>query len=91
MPLEQEVQLERFLAGIYADAKACAAFVADPEGEARRAGLPEAIVARLLQVDRVGLELAGESFARKRARKANHTHQLGLWRRLLSFLGRSGL
>jgi hypothetical protein len=60
---------EAFLARLYVDADLRARFLADPEGEARRAGLDEAAARRLASIDRLGLELAAESFARKRERK----------------------
>jgi hypothetical protein len=86
MALDDEAQLERFLARAYADAGAAAAFAADPEGEARRAGLPAAVVARLAHVDRAGLALAARSFARKRQDKLRHARDprwRRLWRRLV--------
>ena len=58
---------EAFLARIYTDAEARARFLADPAGEARRAGLSDEESAALASVDRAGLALAAESFARKRA------------------------
>ena len=60
---------EAFLARLYVDADLRARFLADPEGEARRAGLDQATAERLASIDRLGLELAAESFARKRERK----------------------
>jgi hypothetical protein len=60
-------RLEAFLARIYTDPALEARFVADPEGEARRAGLDVEEAAALAGIDRVGLELACRSFARKRA------------------------
>lgn len=60
--------LEAFLARIYVDARARAEFLADPGGTAVRAGLAGPEVEALLRIDRVGLELAARSFARKRAR-----------------------
>jgi hypothetical protein len=61
------VTIEAFLARLYTDAAARERFLADPEAEARRAGLAEDDVRRLAAVDRVGLALAGDSFAAKRA------------------------
>jgi hypothetical protein len=60
------IAFEAFLARIYTDDGARARFLADPRGEAMRAGLRGAEVDALERVDRVGLELAAESFARKR-------------------------
>ncbi len=58
---------EAFLARIYVDDDARRRFLADPRREAARAGLAEAEQEALAEVDRVGLELAARSFARKRA------------------------
>ncbi len=59
-------KLEAFLARLYVDAAARARFHADPAGEGRRAGLSEEDARALQNIDRAGLELAAESFARKR-------------------------
>ncbi len=58
--------IESFLARVYTDASLRAAFLADPVGVARRAGLPEAFARHLAHVDRVGFEMQAESFAAKR-------------------------
>jgi hypothetical protein len=60
--------IEAFLARLYVDAAFRARFLADPVGEARSAGLDAETAERLARIDRVGLEMAAESFARKRAR-----------------------
>ena len=60
---------EAFLARLYVDATLRARFLADPVGEALRAGLDQATADGLASIDRVGLELAAESLARKRERK----------------------
>lgn len=57
---------EQFLARLYVDGSLRARFLADPVGEAVRAGLDQATAQRLAEIDREGLELASESFARKR-------------------------
>jgi len=57
---------ESFLARLYVDETLRARFLADPIGESRRAGFDEVTSQRLAQIDREGLELAAESFARKR-------------------------
>lgn len=57
---------EAYLARLYVDAQARARFLADPGGEAARAGLDPAACAALAQLDRVGLELAARSFEHKR-------------------------
>ncbi|HUA21991.1 MAG TPA: hypothetical protein VMB25_24775 [Bryobacteraceae bacterium] len=61
--------LERFLAKIYVDAEARRRFLAAPFDEAVRAGLSDEQCRALQQIDRVGLEMAARSFARKRERK----------------------
>jgi hypothetical protein len=60
--------MERFLAKIYVDAAARARFLADPRAEAARAGMTEEQCRALESIDRVGLEMAARSFARKRAK-----------------------
>ena len=62
-------RLEAFLAKIYVDEKARARFLADPRGEAAKAGLTEAEATALEQIDRVGLELTAQSLRRKRAQR----------------------
>jgi len=62
-------RFEAFLARIYVDAEARARFLADPRGEAMRAGLAEREVSALEKIDRVGLELAAQSLQRKRRRR----------------------
>jgi hypothetical protein len=57
---------EAYLARLYVDAPARARFLADPRGEAERAGLPPAACEALARVDRAGMELAARSFERKR-------------------------
>ena len=61
------VALEAFLARLYTDAEARVTFLADPRGEALRAGLSPGEAESLCRIDQAGLELAAESFARKRA------------------------
>jgi hypothetical protein len=60
---------EAFLARIYVDSEARVKFLANPRGEAQRAGLSEAECTALEDIDRTGLELAATSFARKRAKQ----------------------
>jgi hypothetical protein len=62
--------LEAFLAKIYVDEKARGRFLADPRGEANRAGLNEQEIQALEKIDLVGLELTAQSLQRKR-----HNHQ----------------
>jgi hypothetical protein len=59
--------LEGFLARLYTDAAARERFNADPEGEAMRAGLSATESRAMAECDRVGLEMAAESFGHKRA------------------------
>jgi hypothetical protein len=60
-------KFEAFLAKLYVDDDARSRFVADPRGEAMNAGLTPDECAALEKTDFVGLELAAQSFARKRA------------------------
>jgi hypothetical protein len=59
---------EAFLARLYADTAARERFLADPRGEARRAGLGPAEAAALDRIDLDDLALAAVSYARKAAR-----------------------
>ena len=61
--------LEAYLARLYLDRDTRAAFVADPRGAARQAGLNETEAATLERVDRVGLELTARSLAAKRTQR----------------------
>jgi hypothetical protein len=67
---------EAFLARLYVDAGARAAFLADPR--AATVALAPDEIAALERIDRAGLELAAGSFAAKRARKAAHARPRGL-------------
>ena len=62
-------EFEAFLARIYVDRPARERFLADPAGEADRAGLTADQCAALANIDRAGLILAARSFAHKRAGK----------------------
>lgn len=59
-------QLESFLAKIYVDETVRNEFLADPRGTAEQAGLAPAEIEALVNIDRVGLELAVRSLTRKR-------------------------
>jgi hypothetical protein len=59
-------KLERFLASLYVDPDARARFLGNPREEASRAGLTPEQCNALEGIDRVGLEMAARSFARKR-------------------------
>lgn len=61
--------LEAFLARLYTDAEFRACVLADPLGEAARAGLDPDECAAIAAIDRVGLDSAAESYARKRERQ----------------------
>jgi hypothetical protein len=60
-------KLEEFLARLYVDDQARARFLTDPAREASNAGLTAADCTALENIDVIGLELAAESFARKRS------------------------
>jgi hypothetical protein len=75
------VALEIFLARLYTDAAARERFTADPEGEAARAGLSAGECTAMVRCDRVGLEMAAESFDHKRAQHAKR--RVPLLRRVL--------
>ncbi len=57
---------EAFLTRLYVDPEARARFLENPRAEAAGGGLSEEDCAALEKIDRVGLELASRSFARKR-------------------------
>ena len=61
------VSLETYLARLYTDALARQHFLADPAGEAHRAGLSIADACALQAIDKAGLRMAATSFANKRA------------------------
>jgi hypothetical protein len=67
-------RLESFLAKIYVDATARERFLADPRGEATRAGLATDEIESVANIDREGLELFAHSLAHKRTRKERHEH-----------------
>jgi hypothetical protein len=60
-------RLESFLARLYVDEDARAAFLADPDGEATRAALTPRERADVGRLDPADLRLAATGFARKRA------------------------
>ena len=62
---------EAYLARLYVDENARAAFLADPRDNAARAGLAPAECEAVAGLDRVGLELAADSFERKRQAKVS--------------------
>ena len=73
-------EFEAFLARVYVDADFRSRFIADPAGEAKRAGLSEEETEALERIDRRGLELAADSYHAKRTKQSRPT---GWLRRLL--------
>lgn len=69
--------LEAYLARLYLDRDARSAFLADPHGAAREAGLNEVEAAALGRVDRVGLELTARSLAAKQMQRTVRRSWLG--------------
>lgn len=65
-------RLEAFLASIYVDQTAREKFLADPRGEATRAGLAAQEIDSVVNLDREGLELFAHSLEHKRAQKHAH-------------------
>jgi hypothetical protein len=62
-------RLEAFLARLYSDEAALAAFLRAPADEARAAGLDGSEAAALAAADHVGLVMAAASFRAKRAQR----------------------
>ena len=60
---------EAFLARIYVDEGARSKFLADPHGEATRAGLTQKEVEAVVKIDRVGLQLFSQSLGQKRRKR----------------------
>jgi len=61
-------RLEAFLAKIYVDEDSRERFLADPRGEAAKAGLNEQEIGALEKIDRAGLILTAQSLQKKRRR-----------------------
>lgn len=59
-------RFETFLARIYVDEVAREKFLADPRGEATKAGLTEQQVEDVVKIDREGLEMFAASLKRKK-------------------------
>ena len=83
--------LEAYLARLYTDATARENFLADPETEARNAGVSDADVVALAGFDKAGLRMAATSYANKRAQHRRPRQSLydalaGWWtnRRIIS-------
>jgi hypothetical protein len=64
-------QFEAFLARLYTDEQFRVRFIANARAEADRANLSKDECAALEKIDRVGLEIAARSFAKKREQKAS--------------------
>ena len=62
-------RFEAFLARLYVDEGARARFLADPRGEALKAGLTAREVEAVVGIDLVGLDLFTKSLERKRRRR----------------------
>lgn len=60
------ISFEAFLARLYVDDAARSNFLADPRGEAFKAGLTVDEAEALSRIDRVGLQLFSESLEHKR-------------------------
>lgn len=67
-------RLEAFLAKIYVDEKSRDRFLADPRGEAAKAGLNEREIEALEKIDRAGLILTARSLQKKHMRTTAHRH-----------------
>jgi hypothetical protein len=80
-------RFEAFLARIYTDSQARAAFVNDRRAEARRFDLSMEETDALMQIDRRQLESAARSFENKRAatERAKTRHTIGARIRRLLF------
>lgn len=63
------ITLEAFLARIYVDDAARSKFLADPYGEALKAGLTAEETEEVASVDRLGLELFSQSLEHKRNKR----------------------
>ena len=77
-------EFEAFLARLYTDADERERFLANRRGVAEQAGLQPHECRALDAIDRVGLELAARSFARKR-QHATRTRRRLAWVHKLSF------
>ena len=70
-----ESRLESFLARIYVDAAAREKFLADPRGEAVKAGLAAHEIDDLANIDRDGLEMFAHSLEHKKAKYGHQKNQ----------------
>lgn len=76
-------RFEAFVARLYADAHYCELFLSHPQQVARQAGLSETEITALDQIDLVGLDIACQSFARKRDQKARYQAKQSKWQKQL--------
>jgi hypothetical protein len=74
--------LEAYLARLYTDAAARTAFLGDPVGAARAAGLDSAVAEGLAGIDRTGLVMAAASLGDKVARRRRRGRFAWLWQAL---------
>lgn len=65
------IRFEAFLAKLYVDESARSKFLADPYGEARKAGLTAQEVDAVVNIDRVGLQMFAQSLVHKRSKRSN--------------------
>jgi hypothetical protein len=79
-------RFEAFLARVYVDADSRARFRANPLAEAKNAGLSNAECKALENTDWVGLEMAAQSFAKKRDLKRPRSRFSSLTERLLRLI-----
>ena len=80
------VALEAYLARLYTDIDAREAFLAYPERAARAEGISDTDAAALRDIDRVGLRMAAESYAHKRAQ--HRRPKKGLYQMLRDWLAK---
>lgn len=73
------ITLESYLARLFVDPDARGRFLLAPQPEAARAGLSELQCTQLMKIDRVGLELAAHSYARKKQSKMTHAQHTRAW------------
>lgn len=79
-------EFEVFLARIYVDSSARAAFKANPRCEALRAGLSEEECAALANLDWSALELATRSYTKKRQSRLERKESRSIRKRCFTFL-----
>jgi hypothetical protein len=77
--MSEGAAVEAFLARVFVDPVARARFLADPDGEVRRAGLAPEDARALAMLDLDDLELAARSFARKRSAHPRRAGRLARW------------